>query len=104
MKKKSKFKKYLLIFLCVYFLSYLFLSRAFLYFNEFHNLNDARYSTEEKPYFYYIPVNEIVFKDHESLFIGHMALYYFYWPVYWVDYNILSGPYCSKSLPLWELL
>lgn len=90
---KKKLKKYVLIIVCVYLFTYLFLSRASLYLNRQY----------EGASFYYIPVKEAVFKDYESLFVIHVVLYHIYYPLYWVDHNLFSGPHCAKSLPLWEL-
>ena len=104
MNNKRKIKKRLIIFLSIYLLSYVFLTRASLYINGHHNLNGYSNSIDGMQSFYYIPVKEIVFKDREWLLIGHIVLYYIYYPAYAIDYCILSGPCCSQSLPMWELL
>ena len=93
-----------MIFLCFYLLSYFILSRTSLYVNDFHNLNNYHHSSDDTPRFYYIPVKEVVLNDHGYLMVVHGVLYIFYYPMYWFDYYVLSGPLCSKSLPLYELM
>ena len=102
--KKSKIKKWFLIFICFYVVSYFILSRASLYLNGFHNLNQYHHNQDQIVRFYYLPAKEIEFYNHDSLFTSHMLLSYFYRPLYWIDYNLLSGPCCSKSLGIRELM
>jgi hypothetical protein len=92
---KSKVKKSLVIFLAFYLTSYVLLSRASLLVNNRHNLNMTFSRVDTS--FYYIPVSEQFLSDHDNLFRAHIALRYFYYPVNWIDFYILSGPYCSNS-------
>lgn len=72
----------LVLFLC-YVVGYFIISR--------YSLNQWEASYGER-YFLYVPLNPHVVLSSDALITVHYVLAYFYYPLWWLDHNVLHGP------------
>lgn len=77
----------------MYILSYFALSRLSIYINKDY------YVKQNDRGFYYVPCDEIYFKDKTMLQWSHIGLVYFYYPIWAIDYYLFNGPEWSTSFP-----